>query len=100
MYFLTSNEWIHKIFWKWWKNTSFVIKEDDVFDKYIEIWNKILDIKFHSLPVYDEKYLKAEVREFKDVIKTNSFGDEVPREGTHYLHSLDNYWFCYENEKN
>ena len=39
------------------KNMSFVIKDDDVLDKYNEIWDKIkktLSIKFHSIPVYDK----------------------------------------------
>ena len=46
------------------KNMSFLIK-DDVLDEYNEIWNKIkekLNIKFHSMPIYDEKYIKAKVR--------------------------------------
>ena len=66
---------------------SFVIKDDDVLDKYNEIWDKIketLSIKFHSMPVYDEKYIKAKVREFNGVIKTNFLGDEVPKENEHY----------------
>ena len=40
----------------------FVIKDDDVLGKYVEILDKIkekLSIKFHSMPVYDEKYIKA-----------------------------------------
>ena len=40
------------------KNISFLIKDDDLLDKYNEIWNKIkkeLNIKFHSTPVDDEK---------------------------------------------
>ena len=44
-------------------NMSFVIKDDDVSDKYNDIWNKIrttLNIKFCSMPVYDKKYIKAE----------------------------------------
>ena len=47
------------------KNMSFVIKDDDVLDKYKEIWDKIketLSIKFHSMPVFDENYIKAKVR--------------------------------------
>ena len=66
---------------------SFVIKDDDVLDKYNEIWDKIketLSIKFHSMPVYDEKYIKAKVREFNGVIKTNFLSDEVPKENKHY----------------
>ena len=35
------------------------------------------------MPVYDEKYIKAKVREF-NVIKTNFLGDEVPKENEHY----------------
>ena len=66
---------------------SFVIKDDDVLDKYNEIWGKIketLNIKFHSIPVYDEKYIKAKVRELNGGIKTNFLGDEAPKESMHY----------------
>ena len=69
------------------KSMSFVIKDDDVLDKYNEIWDKIketLSIKFHKTPVYDGKYLKSKVREFSGVIKTNFLGDEVPKENKHY----------------
>ena len=55
------------------KNMSFFIKDDEVWDKYNKIWDVIKDklgIKFHSEPVYEYKYLKAEVREFDGVIKT------------------------------
>ena len=47
------------------KNMSFVMKDDDVLDKYHEICDKIkktLSIKFHSTPVYDEEYIKVKVR--------------------------------------
>ena len=53
---------------------SFIIKDDDVLDKYIEIWDKIketLSIKFHSTLIYGENYIKAKVREFNCVVKTN-----------------------------
>ena len=36
------------------------------------------------MPVYDEKYIKAKVREFSGVIKTNFLSDEVPKENEHY----------------
>ena len=45
---------------------------------------KILNFKFHRKPVYDQKYLKAKVREFDGVIKTNFLGNEVPKENMHY----------------
>ena len=66
---------------------SFLIKDDDVSDKYNEVWNKvkkILNIKFHSIPVYDEKYIKLKVREFDGVIKTNFLVDETPKENVHH----------------
>ena len=69
------------------KNTSFFIKDDDVLYKYNEIWDKIkekLNIKFHSEPIYDKKYIKAKVREFDGVIKTNFLGNKVPKENMRY----------------
>ena len=66
---------------------SLVIKDDDVLDKYNEIWDKIketLNVKFHSLCVFDEKDIKAKVREFNCVIKTNFLGAEIPKESIHY----------------
>ena len=69
------------------KNMSFFIKDDDVLYKYNEIWDKIkekLNIKFHSEPIYDKKYIKAKVREFDGVIKTNFLGNKVPKENMRY----------------
>ena len=43
-----------------------------------------LGIKFHSYPVYEYKYLKAKVREFDGVIKTNFLGNDMPKENMHY----------------
>ena len=66
---------------------SFVIKADDVLDTYNEIWDKIkekLNLKFHSTPVYDNKYIKGKVIEFNVVIKTNILEDEIPKEDIHY----------------
>ena len=69
------------------KNMSFMIKDDSVLNKYNEIWDKIkekLSIKFHSEPVYDETQIKAKVREFDGVIKTNSLNNDVPKENMNY----------------
>ena len=83
------------------KNMSFMIKDDEVLNKYNEIWNVIknkLGIKSHSEPVYEQKYLKAKVRDYDGVIKTNFLGNKIPKYAL-YLHCLHNYWFCYENWK-
>ena len=69
------------------KNMSFLIKDDEVWDKYDKIWDVIKDklgIKFHSEPVCEYKYLKAKVREFDGVIKTNILGNDMPKENMHY----------------
>ena len=69
------------------KNMSFLIKNDEVWQKYEDIWNVIknkLNIKFHSEPIYENKYLKAKVREFDSDIKTNFLGNGLPKENTYY----------------
>ena len=55
--------------------------------KYEDIWDVIknkLNIKLHSQPIYENKYLKAKVREFNGNIKTKFFGNNVPKENTYY----------------
>ena len=66
--------------------TSFFIKDDEVWEKYEQIWDVIknkLGIKFHSKPIYERKYLKAKVREFGGVIKTNLLANDIPKENMH-----------------
>ena len=56
------------------KNMPYLIEGDEVREKYENIWDVIknkLGIKFHTEPMYGQKYLKAKVRKFDDVIKTN-----------------------------
>ena len=43
-----------------------------------------LSIKFYSKPIYDQKYLKAKVREFDGVIKTNFLVNDTSKENMHY----------------
>ena len=60
MYYFTSNGQI-----KYFENggkTCFFVKDDSVLDKYNKIWGRIkekLNIKFHSMPVYDETCIKT-----------------------------------------
>ena len=66
---------------------SFLIKDDEVWVKYENIWDLIknkLGIKFHSKPIYDHECLNAKVREFDGVIKTNFLGNYTPKENMHY----------------
>ena len=69
------------------KTMYFFIKDDEVREKYDEIWDVIknkLSIEFHSEPVHNKKYLKDEITEFDGKIKTNFLGDKVPQENEHY----------------
>ena len=76
-----------KYFDKGGKNMSFMVKDDNVLDKYNKIWDKIkekLNIKFHSMPVYNKTYIKDKVREFDGKIETNILDNEVQKENIHY----------------
>ena len=69
------------------KNMYFLIKNDEVWEKYEEIWDVIknkLGIKLHSKPIYEKKYLKAKVREFGGEIKINFLGNDMPKENIYY----------------
>ena len=76
------------------ESMSFLIEDNEVWDRYDEIQDAIKDklgIKFHREPVYEYKYLKAKVREFDGVIKRNFWGHDMPKENyALYLHCLHN----------
>ena len=58
-----------------------------MWDKYDNIWDVFknkLNIKFHSEPVYEYKYLKTKVREFNGEIKTNFLNNGMPKENIRY----------------
>ena len=68
------------------KNMSFKIEDEDVYLKYSEIWNKIksiLNVKFHSKSIYDEKYIKTKVKTFNNTINTLFSRKEIPKEIIH-----------------
>ena len=67
-------------------NMPFLIKNDEIWEKYKQIGSLIknkLGIKFHSLPVHDKKYIKTKVKGYHGVIKTNFLGNNVPKENKH-----------------
>ena len=56
---------------------SFLIKDDEAWDKYDKIWDATKDklgIKFHSEPVY----------EFDGARKANFLGNDMAKENMHY----------------
>ena len=87
MYYFTSNEQVYKILWKRGQKHVFFIKDEKVWEKYKQIWDVIKNeqsIKFHSKPIYKNKYLKTIVREYDGAIKTNFLDNGIPKENMHY----------------
>ena len=71
------------------KNMSFKIEDERVYLKYTKIWNKfkkLQGIKFHSQPIYDDKYIKTKVKTFSSMINTFFLGRRIPRERNHYIY--------------
>ena len=55
------------------EKTSFLIEDEDVYLKYTGIWNKIeklLGVKLHSQPIYDDAYIKTKVKTFNGMVNT------------------------------
>ena len=70
------------------KNMSFKIEDESVYLKYTEIWNKIkksLNRRFHSQPIYDDKYVKTKAKTFSSMINTLFSGNEIPKKRNHYI---------------
>ena len=52
----------------------------------------MLSVKFHSQPVYEEKYTKTKVKIFNQVVNTLFSDDKVP---SLHLFNSNMYWFCH-----
>ena len=67
---------------------SFKTEDEDVYLKYNEIWNKIksiLNVKLHSQPIYDDRYIKTKVKIFNNSINTLFPGDKIHKERIRYI---------------
>ena len=76
-----------KYFEKWGKNMSFLIKDEEVEEQQEQIWSVIKNkpgIKFHSEPIYKNKYVKTKVREYDGAIKKNFLDNGIPNKNIHY----------------
>ena len=61
------------------KNMSFVTDDEEVYEKYNEIWEvvrKLLKLKFTVSPVRDDKYIIDKLKIFKKINRT-TFTDQV-----------------------
>ena len=70
------------------KNMSFKIEDESVYSKYNESLNtikKLLNIRFYSQPIYDDKYIKTKVKSFNGVLNTLFSDNKILKEGNHYI---------------
>ena len=70
------------------KDMSFKIEDEDVYIKYNKIWNKIkdlLNVRLHSEPIYDDKYIKTKVKTFNEMINILFTEDKIPKQKIHYV---------------
>ena len=66
----------------------FSIKDDDLLEKYNEIWEEVKNIikkEFHREPVYNEKYLKLKIKSYNGKISTNFHNNKIPKEGSQFI---------------
>ena len=57
-------------------------------EKYNKIWNKVskvIEKRFDSVPIYNNKYLKTKIKSYKGKVNTNFHDDKVPKNGSHYI---------------
>ena len=69
------------------KNMSFVTDDEEVYEKYNEIWKevrKLLKVKFTVGPVRDDKYLIAKLKIFNGINRTTFTNNAIPIERTSY----------------
>ena len=69
------------------KNMSFVTDDEEVYEKYNEIWEvirKLLKVKFTVDPVRDDKYLIAKLKIFNGTNRTTFTNNAIPIERTSY----------------
>ena len=67
------------------KYMSSLIKDDELLEKYNEIWEKVknsIKKELHSEPVYNEKYQKTKIKPYNGKINTNFHNNEMPKEGS------------------
>ena len=70
------------------KNMLFVTDDENVYEKYNEIWNVVkglLKLKFAASPIRNDKYILAKLKIFKKKNLTTFSNNIVPIEKNHYI---------------
>ena len=69
------------------KNMSFVTDDEEVYEKYNEIWEvvkKLLKLKFTVGPIRDDKYIIAKLKIFNGINRTTFTNNIIPIERNSY----------------
>ena len=62
----------------------FFIKDNELLEKYNEIWKKVtisFKKRFDSESEYNEKYQKIKTKSYNGKINTTLYNNEIPKEG-------------------
>ena len=77
------------------KNMSFVMDDEEIYEKYNEIWEvvrKLLKLKFTVGPVRDDKYIIAKLKIFNRINRTTFTDNAIPiAKKSIHLHSSNRY---------
>ena len=69
------------------KNMSFVMDDEEVYEKYNKIWEvvrKLLKLRFTISPIRDDKYILAKLKIFNGINRTTFTNNIIPIEKNHY----------------
>ena len=69
------------------KNISFVTDDEEIYEKYNEIWEvvrKLSKLKFTVGPIRDDKYIIAKLKIFNKINRTTFTDNNIPFEKNHY----------------
>ena len=70
------------------KYVSFLIKDHQLLEKYNEIWERVENImkkECNSEPVYNKKYLKAQIKSYNGKTSKNFQNNKIPKEGSQFV---------------
>ena len=70
------------------KYVSFLIKDNELLEKYNEIWEKVknsIKNELDSEPVYNEEYKKSKIKPYNGKINTNFHDNKIPEKGSQFI---------------
>ena len=76
------------------KNMSFFMDDEEIYEKYNEIWEvikKLLKVDFTVGPVLYDKYLVAKLKILDRINRTAFTNNAIPRKKSLHLHSSNRY---------